>query len=142
MKRRITCIAVLLLSTCILSCCASYHSKQIEYYSQKENYVNATGVLEFVQYNDDCSALYLAFSEITPFFDDNTFKIVGENVQTVKRNEIDSKLQPGDKITFISAPRYFGDGYVFPIVALSVHETSLLDFEEGLSNLIDWLSEQ
>ena len=35
-------------------------TKQImnEYYSQKSNYVNASGIVTYISYNDDKSALY------------------------------------------------------------------------------------
>lgn len=38
----------------------------------------------------------------------------------------------------ISHPRYLGDGYVFPVVGLSVGDIVLLDFEEGYKNLLEF----
>lgn len=142
MKRKRSYMVGSILIICILSGCVSYNAKKLEYYSQKENYILSTGTLESIQYSDEFAALYFEFSEITPSYDDICFKIVGQNVQIVKQNGLDTKLRPGDKVTFVSAPRYFGDGYVFPIVALSAKESNFLDYEEGLSNFLDWLRVQ
>ncbi|MDE6014773.1 MAG: hypothetical protein K2H41_03575 [Acetatifactor sp.] len=130
-------LIVLLLCTLFLSAC--YSAKEKEYYVQKDNYVNASGTIRHIAYNDDGSALYLGFSELSPTFDDNSFKIVGDNLAIVQKNNIDEKIKMGDKIEFITAPRYFGDGYVMPIVAVSVNGEELLEFEEGYANLLKWL---
>ncbi len=131
---------------CIVGCLLLYScatkKEYYQYYSQKEVYVKATGTLISITYNDDCSALYLAFSDLKPMFDDDTFKIVGDNLQVVKDNHIDSKLQVGDQISFVSAPKYFGDGYVFPIVSLSVNGEILLSFEDGFSNYLKWIDNE
>lgn len=46
-------------------------------------------------------------------------------------------LKLGEKVTFITAPRYFGDGYTMPIVAIKTEEKELLKFEDGYKNLIE-----
>ena len=74
-------------------------------------------------------------------FDDNSFKIVGENLLIVRQNGIDEKLEIGDQVTFVTAPRYFGDGYVMPIVEITVNEEELLSFEDGFANFLKWLDE-
>lgn len=123
----------------MLSFSACDSIKLQEYYSQKENYVNATGTVSYFSYNDDCTSLYLDFSELTPAFDDTCFKIVGNNLLIVKSNGIDEKIQLGDQVDFVTAPKYFGDGYVMPIVAITVDGENLLGFDEGLVNLLIWL---
>ena len=40
-------------------------------------------------------------------------------------------------MNFVSAPEYFGDGYVMPIVSLSIGDTCYLEFDEGLNNLLE-----
>lgn len=42
----------------------------------------------------------------------------------------------------MTAPRYFGDGYVMPIVAISVDGEQLLDYEEGYANFMEWLEKE
>ncbi|HIV47949.1 MAG TPA: hypothetical protein H9749_09110, partial [Candidatus Acutalibacter stercorigallinarum] len=70
------------------------------------------------------------------------FKIVGDNVQIVLENGISEKIKLGDTVEFVTAPRYFGDGYVMPIVAISVDGEQLLDYEEGYANFMEWLEKE
>ena len=121
--------------------CSCNSSEKIEYYSQKENYISVTGTVSSINYNEETTALYIGFSELSSDFDDTCFKIVGENLEIVKVNGIDYKLKTGEQITFITAPKYFGDGYVMPMVAISISGENLLEFEEGYKNFLDWLSE-
>lgn len=113
--------------------------REREYYSHKENYVEAKGTVEHIAYDVESEALYLAFSDLTPRFSDVNFKIVGDNLTIVKENGIDDKLELGDEVYFISAPRYFGDGYTMPIVGITVDGEELLEFEDGFENLQKWL---
>ena len=121
----------------VSSSCTS--SKMMEYYTQEDHYLYATGIVSHLQYNSDGSVLYLGFSELSPAFDDNTFKIVGENIPIVKNNGIDQSLALGDEVIFITAPKYFGDGYVMPIVAIAANGVEFLKFEEGYQNFLTWL---
>lgn len=113
-----------------------------EYYLEKENYVNVHGTITNITYNDDSSVLYLEFSDLSPVLDDVCFKIVGENLEIVQKNGIENKVNIGNQISFVTAPRYFGDGYVMPIVAMSANGETLLDFEDGYVNWLNWLDEQ
>ncbi len=135
-------LIMIITTTCILLVllCSCNSSEIIEYYSQKENYISVTGTVSDIKYNEDTTALYIDLSELSSVLDDTCFKIVGENLKIVKANKIDDKLKTGEQITFITAPKYFGDGYVMPIVAISISGENLLDFEEGYKNLLDWLS--
>ncbi len=133
LKKGVLVISLLCLLVFSTSCTAR---KMKDYYSQKNNYVNATGIVTHISYNEDKSALYLGFSDLTPQFDDDSFKIVGDNVLIVQQNGIDEKIKIGDQVDFITAPKYFGDGYVMPIVAISVDGEELLSFDEGYKNLM------
>lgn len=130
-------IIMIMLIIIFLSACNSI--KKQEYYSNKENYVNATGIITHIAYDEDNTVLYLDFSELTPSFDDTCFKIVGDNLLIAKNNGIDQKIKVGDQIEFISAPKYFGDGYVMPIVAITINGENILGFEEGYTNFLKWL---
>ena len=127
---------------CILlvSLCSCSSSEMISYYSHKEHYISVIGTVSYINYSEDTTALYIGFSEMYPTLDDTCFKICGENFEIVKANKIDDKLTIGEQIIFITAPMYFGDGYIMPIVALSINGEDLLNFEEGYENWIDWLS--
>ena len=126
------CVLLVLLSSC-------YSSEMISYYSQKENYISVTGTVSYMKYNEDNTALYIGFDELSPVLDDTCFKIVGENIKIVKANRIEDKLKMGERISFITAPKYYGDGYVMPIVSISINGDEVLDFEEGYENFMDWL---
>ena len=126
------CLVVVILSSCTAA-------KKRDYYSQKSNYITATGTVSHISYNEDKTALYLGFSDLAPQLDDNSFKIVGDNLPIVQEKGIDEKAKIGDQVSFVTAPRYFGDGYVMPIVEICVNEEELLEFEEGLDNLLKWL---
>ena len=130
---------MIIISICILLCSCNSVGR-IEYYTQKENYISVTGTISSIKYNEEATALYIDFSDLSPVLDDTCFKIVGKNLETVKSNRIDDKLKIGEQIIFITAPKYFGDGYVMPIVSISISGENLLGFEEGYENLIDWLS--
>ncbi len=114
-------------------------SRFITYYSDKENYIIVTGTVSHIKYNDDSSELFIGFSDMSPDFDDSSFKFIGENLKIVRNNGIDDKLETGKRISVVSAPRYFGDGYVYPIVSITVDGECLLDFEDGYQNLLHWL---
>jgi hypothetical protein len=121
--------------------CSCNSSEKIKYYSQKENYISVAGTVSSIKYNEDSTALYVDFSELSPMLDDTCFKIVGENLEIVQGNNIDDKLKTDEQITFITAPKYFGDGYVMPMVAISIGEENLLEFEDGYENLLTWLED-
>ena len=129
----ILCIGLL----CCLFACDS--KKMADYYSERNNYVEAVGTVTDISYNAEAGALYLSFSDLEPAFDDICFKIVGENLVIVQNNGIEQKINVGDRVEFVSAPRYFGDGYVMPIVQISVDGEELLSFDTGFVNLNDWL---
>ena len=144
MKRNSSLKSIMLIMSISVLLCSCNLSRTIEYYSyysQKENYISVTGTVSSIKYNEEATALYIDFSELSSVLNDTCFKIVGENLEIVKANRIDDKLKIGEQITFVTAPKYFGDGYVMPIVAISISSENLLDFEEGYKNLLDWLSE-
>lgn len=131
-------ISLFVCIVCFLSACSS---QQERYYSIKDNYVTVVGTLKFINYSDTNDVLYLAFSNISSPFSDDCFKIVGDNLIIVQNNGFDEKIEIGDTIEFVSAPKYFGDGYVMPIVALSANGEDFLIFDEGYCNLMEWLDD-
>jgi len=122
---------------CLSSC---YSVRMNNYYSQKENYITVTGKVSYINYDEGSVSLYIGLSEMSQDLDDSCFKLVGDNLRTVRMNGIDAKLEVGTNIELITAPEHFGDGYVMPVVAISINGESLLDFEEGYNNLLNWLS--
>lgn len=119
--------------------CDSY--KQRSYYADSSNYISATGTVSHIAYSKDGKSLYIGFSDLSYKFSDTCFKLVGDNLIIARENGIDEKLKIGSEVSFISAPRYFGDGYVMPIVAIVVQGETLLDFTQGHPNLLKWLEQ-
>ena len=127
-------LPILLLFICVFATsCFSLTQKEKEYYIDKAQYVEATGKVSHVRYNEEKHSLYLGFTELNCTFDDNSFKIEGANYDIVKSKGVE--INTGDTITFMTAPKYFGDGYIMPIVAVWKNGECLLDFETGYKNL-------
>ena len=134
----ILCIAVFLVS--LHTIFPWFESIQLKnYYSEKNVYVTVSGEISWLNLKD--KGLYLAFQEegLTGPYDDYTFGIEGKNFDLLLEKNIEDLLHIGDKVEFITAPRYFGNGYIMPIVSLTVDGEVLLEFEEGYSNLLEWL---
>ncbi len=130
-------VVILLMNVLIL--CSCYAEEKRKYYSDKDNYVSATGTVVHIMYNGNKTELYLGFSDMSRKFSGNTFEIVGDNLTIIQEKGIDEKLEMGDQIEFITAPMYFGDGYIMPIVGITIDGETLLEFDEGYENLMETL---
>ena len=137
MKKHTKLICLLLIVLFLFSSCFSI--RELRYYKDKDNYVTTTGIITKISYNEDHSILYLSIDHKDQLYSDNNFKIIPENFTIAKNKGIENQIHVGDTITFVSAPRYFGDGYVMPILALSIDGNEFLSFEEGYPNFIKWL---
>lgn len=113
-------------------------SKRREYYKDKSNYVTVSGTVKSI-YNYKNESLLISFDNLDYEFSASSFEICGKNLPVVQERGIDSKLKIGDSVTFTTAPGFFGDGYIMPIVAITVDGEELLSFEEGYENLMEWL---
>lgn len=129
-------LSILFVFLSLTSCAAK---KQMEYYSVPENYISVSGTVSHFVYDEALDAYYLAFDDMSVALSDHNFKIVGENASIVRKGGIQEKINIGDSVSFVTAPKYWGDGYVMPIVEISVDGETLLEFNTGLSNLLNWL---
>ena len=77
----------------------------------------------------------IALDTTNPKLDGNLFVLDGSNLIIVQNNGIDSLLQVGDEIELITAPKYFWDGYEYPIDALESNGIVFLDFATGFNNI-------
>ena len=132
-------IPFLLLLLCLAGCSSA---EERAYYADESNYITAVGTVSHIQYTEDGEELYLGLSGLGKEFADVNFCIVDDGLTAAQRRGIDGKLQIGDEVTFISAPRYFGDGYVMPIAALAVHGETLVEFSEGFESIRQRLAEK
>ena len=112
---------------------------RLEYYSEDSNYIMATGTVRHLGWGPDQSYVYIAFEDIPEEYSDTNFVIEAENLRIVLENGFVEKVKLGTEVIYVSAPRYFWDGYSMPIVELSVNGEVLLTFDEGKTNLLDMI---
>lgn len=135
-------LVLIILLTCVMVTVSGCQTGKVkEYYSQKTNYITAAGTVSHISCDAENRSLYIGFSSLTPSFDDSSFKIVGKNFDVVYGKGITDFLEMGSQAEFITAPMYFGDGYVMPIVSISIEGETFLGFEEGFQNFVEWLNE-
>lgn len=133
-------IITLILIVCCFVLVSCKTTERIEYYSDIANYVTASGTVTFINRDDDNKVVYIGFSELSPSFSDSCFKISGINYELVEQNGLFEVLSIGQQVTFKTATKYFGDGYVFPIVSIMIGDKTYLDFEEGMPNYVKELT--
>ena len=68
-----------------------------------------------------------------------TLKLLEKILRIAQDNGIDTKIKIGDQVEFITAPRYFYDGYIMPIVAISVNGECLLNLKKDLKIFFKWI---
>ncbi len=129
-------LILLILLFSIASCQGGNKIVQQEYYQTKENYIECRGQITFINYDDRCVYLGIEILNNDGLFSDDCFKIQGQNFLVVKDNGFIDEIDIGDEVVFISAPRYFGDGYVYPIVSIKKESKIYLDFDIGYNNFI------
>ena len=141
--KAIICIGVLICSVILVfHACEAYDKyRLLNYYSNKDNFVETSGVVTHISYDEKFHALHLGFNNMELIFSDDDFEITGKNVDLIYARSFEDKIHIGDTVTFISATGYFWDGYSMPIVGLTVDREVLLEFEEGYANLMEWLKE-
>ena len=117
--------------------CANTNKEKINYYSNEQSYIEIIGTINHVVFDDEQKVLYLGFSSMSQKLDDDCFKVVGDSYSIVVANK--EHIEIGATATFVTAPKYYGNGYVMPIVSLSVGGYDVLRYEDGFPFLIDWL---
>ena len=126
---------VVLLVFSLVYCSGCYYNRSKDsYYINKDNYITVSGKINYLNYAE--SGLYIAFTDLSEALDDSQFKIIGENYELILERGAKEHLTIGMIATFITAPKCFGDGYVMPIVSLSVDGVVFLEFEEGYNNFL------
>lgn len=140
-------IAWLLSVICILQLCGCngpYRRRMKEYYSNDAVFENVSGIIREIERENydgeifDMMVIYLtraseAFTKQS--HGDVFFRIWGMEEEDWGR----AAFKVGDKIDFISAPRYFFDGHKWPIVAIVKDGVTYLEYEKGKAALLDWV---
>lgn len=129
----------------ILVCAALYLIHTLDklhvrsYYADPNHYILASGTVSHIAEGNDGTSLYLSFSDLSPGFSDRSFAIRGENYTFLKEQGL--RLELGARVQFVASPWYAGDGYIMPIVGLTVDGKCLLEPEQGIENFLKWIDE-
>ena len=114
-----------------------YTAQEKQYYSDSSNFITDKALVKNIIFHEEDGYIVLWLSEIDESYQVGNFVIEGKNASILLNNGFLEKVKIGDEITFISAPGYFGDGYMMPIVSISFAGETLLSFSEGYKNLMD-----
>ena len=103
----------------------------IEKYSDIQNYVTLTG--EVIEINEN--NVIIKCEELNDYisYEDELCDYYIHSDQFIE-------LQVGEEIQFTTVPFHFYNGHKLPIVELKIDENTLLSFEEGKENLINWVN--
>ena len=105
--------------------------KMIEKYSDNQNYVTLLG--EVIEINENNAIIKCEELNDYICYEDELCDYYIYSNQFVE-------LQVGEEIQFTTVPFHFYNGHKLPIVELKIDENTLLSFEEGKENLIDWVN--
>ena len=133
--KKLICILFVIVLSFMLSCYPALEnlkSKMIDKYTNDKNYVTLSG--EIIESNDDY--VEIKCEELT-----NYINCTKENCHYYIYSEQTIELSVGDQIEFITVPFHFYDGQKLPIVELKKGGKTLLSFEEGKKNLINWVNQ-
>lgn len=114
----------------------------LKYYSNDENYVELTGIV--VSANASEYKDYVLLIQITT--PEHEFALIPntqeQEFRLYSNQSIMQQITEGDTIKFVSAPMYFYNGHVLPIISIEKQGEVLLSFEEGKENYISWIKEE
>lgn len=130
-------LTTLLIVALLLTLCGCYNAREKAYYANSDNFITDTATVEKLEYNPNEGYLILWLTDINEVYSDSTFVVRGDNAAVLIENGVLDKVGVGDKITYISAPGCYSNGYMFPIVGLSVNGEELLSFDTGHENLME-----
>ena len=130
-------VVMIVLLLALAGCGGVAKSVEKEYYMDINNYITEEAVVDTITYDKKLEYIGIRLSDISDAYQGERFIIEGENLDIVLSNGILEKIEPNSVIEFTSAPAFFGNGYLMPIVQLSIDGETLLSFEEGYANLLE-----
>ncbi len=135
MKKYVIITSITLLLVILLSACSTADqilAKQMtEKYSDNQNYVTFTG--EVIEYEDSFVVIKCEELKNHLHYEDEFCDYLIFSDQTIE-------LSVGDQIEFVTVPFHFYNGHLLPIVEIKKNEITLLSFEDGKDNLINWVN--
>ncbi len=106
----------------------------VPYFSDPANYLSFEGSVR--SFSLDEGAIYLTVDHAREeFYED--FRIDGKNFDLALENGLPDLLQKGAPFTITAASAYLGDGWDYPIAALSCEGREIIPFEEGRQNCVE-----
>ena len=133
----LTVMACILLIGLLYHAFPSYERRQKEYYADMGNFITGEATVKNIIYSEEDNKIVLWLYDTDPSYQTPNFVIKGNNTTVALENGILDKVKIGDTITVTSAPRFFYDGYMMPIIGLSIGDTEILNIETGHRNLMD-----
>lgn len=138
-------IAMFLCVICFLSlnACdfnAPLRNKMLDYYRQDDNYVQLQGRIKTIEYLKDIDELRV---EIEIMDENHQFPYIGADrcgkFAIVNWSSYGFVLKEKDDIVFTSAPLYFYNGHIWPVVAIESDGEEYLPFSAGKDNYLNWI---
>lgn len=129
MKKSIGFFIIILLVIMSVMFSGCYKNRMLEYYSNDSNYET----LEIRVVNLDDEFMEVEFlSDVHEHYTYAPFRLIDLPA-------LHTQIKIGDKISIITAPRFFWDNYRIPIVGITKDDTVILDFETGKQKLLDYI---
>lgn len=142
--RKALCIMVIL-SIAFLCACdfnAPLRNKMVDYYSKTENYSALKGKIASIKINSDAQEISIEIDILTP---GHNFPLNSKTNHCefviVNYTEEEKSISVGDEIEFTSAPMYFYNGHVLPVVSLKVGDKEITTFGEGQVRYLSWIKQ-
>ena len=143
--KKLSLFLVAILSIFFLASCnfnEPLRNNMLDYYNKDNVYSELTGEIKSIKYKEGIDELFIEIelAEIKNDFSVNAVTGYGE-FTIVNWSKYNFALEANDTIIFTSAPMYFYNGHILPIVALSKNEEIYISFNEGVSTYINWIQE-
>lgn len=140
--RKTTVLLVCILVVIFCNACdinAPLRNKMVAYYSQDKNYFELSGTVKSVEYREDIDELFIEMDILT---DEHHFPLNGDGYgefTVVNWSKLSFHLEINDTIALTSAPDYFYNGHILPIVSVKKGDDEYLSFAKGKANYLSWI---
>lgn len=131
-------LMLLSVSFIVITACdynAPLRNKMLDYYSENSNYQNLRGVVVGIE--DD-------ILEIDISTENNEFSVNINEYQKfrgINYKDWICNIKEGDEVSFVTAPMYFYNGHILPIVSIEKEGQVYLSFDKGKEDYLQWIEE-
>lgn len=110
----------------------------VEYYIDDANYDSFECTVRSYDIYDNAVYIYCDHSRDNYY---DKFKISGKNFNLAMNNGLSDLLQENANFLISSADAYLGDGWSYPIVALTHNGDEIIPYAEGKQNFVEYQQE-